>query len=267
MSESNNHPSKLSISRDCTDLVIVCCHATYIGGDLGGDPLNEKNWILQPFQRADPATHKASEARTFAAHYRAGEELCKQNAQALLLVSGGRTTNRHYTEGQSYHNAFSSITLNLLSEYVESLATDSYQNLLFSVLHFRHLVGRYPEYVTVITHAFKANRFLMLHARAIKWPQDRIRVQGVDPPFTLAERAQTEQLERQRAFEPFEADLYGVRAPLADKRRARNWEPRALDSMPTYDESVWQLLRWTGGLSGNEIFPGRLPWEEEGEQE
>jgi len=42
---------------------------------------------------------------------------------------------------------------------VEEDATDSYQNLLFSIVKFKHITGRYPAKIVVVTHAFKQERF------------------------------------------------------------------------------------------------------------
>lgn len=44
---------------------------------------------------------------------------------------------------------------------LEEHATDSYQNLLFSVIAFRKAWGCYPKNVRVVTHAFKAKRFMV----------------------------------------------------------------------------------------------------------
>lgn len=58
-----------------------------------------------------------------------------------------------------------------------------------------------------------------------------------------------------------------MRAPLSEKRIARNWNLSALDELSRQNESepaILRLLRWEGGVSGKEIFPERLPWEDDG---
>lgn len=198
----------------------------------------------------------------------------------MVVFSGGMTASDRVSEARSYRDALSDyIETGLLSQYTdnrealdsivcEEWATDSYQNLLFSVLKFRQHHRRYPRNVTVITHAFKAPRFLDLHAPAIKWPADRIRVQGMNPPFTAAELAETEAGERERGYALFVNDPYGVMSPLADKRQQRRWEEElALKSIGigegVLEAEVESLLRWKGGQSGREIFPvteGELTW-------
>jgi hypothetical protein len=61
---------------------------------------------------------------------------------------------------------------------VETQAMDSYQNLLFSVIKFRHPTGSYSTKITVITQAFKECRFLELPGPAIKYCTSR-GVEGV----------------------------------------------------------------------------------------
>ncbi|TKA62428.1 hypothetical protein B0A55_11364 [Friedmanniomyces simplex] len=225
------------------------------------------DWLLQSFQQSDPSTHKPSEAGTFLTHILTGASLCNAEPNAMLMFSGGRTTTSDRSEAEGYNRIFHTLLLNKLVPipalpYVkEEHATDSYQNLLFSILRFRELVGQYPEDVVVVTHAFKERRFLELHVPAIKWPPGRIRVQGINPPFTLEELQQTQKLEHERAYELFVQDPYGMRSPLADKRRARNWDPAVARSLAA-EGPVEQLLEWNGGESGREIFAGKLPWEE-----
>ncbi|KAK1075744.1 hypothetical protein LTR74_000152 [Friedmanniomyces endolithicus] len=249
----------------CTKLVIVCCHATYTGD--GNDPLEEKHWLLQPFQRCDPPARKPSETGTFLTHIFTGALLCMPEPDAMLMFSGGHTLASHRSEAGGYNCIFHALVQSRLvpspafPPVEEEHATDSYQNLLFSILRFRDLVGRYPNDVVVVTHAFKERRFLELHVPAIKWPPGRIRVQGVNPPYRLEELQQTQRMEHERAYEPFVRDPYGVRSPLADKRKSRNWNPALAGSLAV-DASVMQLLEWNGGETGRETFPGRLPWEE-----
>ncbi|KAK1070853.1 hypothetical protein LTR12_017398 [Friedmanniomyces endolithicus] len=249
----------------CTKLVVVCCHAAYTGD--GTDFLEEEQWLLQPFQRSDFPTRKPSETGTFLTHISTGALLCLSDSDDMLMFSGGHTLTSQRSEAGGYNRIFHALVQNKLvpapafPPIEEEHATDSYQNLLFSILRFQDLVGRYPEDIIVVTHAFKERRFLELHAPAIKWPPGRIRVQGVNPPCTLEELQQTQRMESERAYEPFPRDAYGVRSPLANKRKARNWDPAIAGSLAV-DASMKQLLEWDGGESGRERFPGRLRWEE-----
>lgn len=95
------------------------------------------------------------------------------------------------------------------------------------------------------THAFKEERFLTLHAPAIKWPADRIRIQGINPPFTLQELRDTQHGEMNRGYGRFERDLYGVGDMLGSKRIARNWDPRSGAAMyRDLEPEIELLLAW-----------------------
>lgn len=249
---------------NCTELVIVCCHATYVGD---GSDTGEDEWVLQDFQRSNPGTGKPSEHETFISHILAGALMVEKRPRAMLMFSGGMTGNSTFTEAEGYEKVFHRLgsRWESFNRYeLENWATDSYQNLLFSVLRFRQVSGHYPKSITVVTHAFKEDRFLELHAPAIRWPVHRIRVQGINPPFTLPELQQTEEGEDMRAFQPFVKDPYGVQPSLADKRRARNWDFQMVaDLAAEVEPEVGELLVWAGGKSGREIFPDKLPWEDE----
>ncbi|KAI9813289.1 MAG: hypothetical protein M1827_004231 [Pycnora praestabilis] len=190
----------------------------------------------------------------------------------------------------------------------ETYATDSYQNLLFSILrfhtHFTHLLlgppataaaswteakaktlkGRdeapgqddrspqvssedavrcrsWPQGITVITHAFKRERFTRLHAPALRWPTTslpllpsfsfpspvdsspgrhvsevrpdtgRFNFVGIDPPEHVTPQTRLREGEERDGWGLWSRDLYGVRTELAGKRRKRGWgecAPRAL---------------------------------------
>jgi hypothetical protein len=163
-----------------------------------------------------------------------------------------------------HHPSLSSIEEDLVSYACENKATDSYQNLLFSLLLFRHLTHSYPSQVTIVTHAFKTHRFVSLPGPAVKFPMGRLRVLGINPPFTAREMEETEKGERERGVVEWERDLYGVGEVLGGKRNARGWRGEEdLGWMEGIEDGVKALLKWKGGESGKEVFPGRLPWEEE----
>jgi len=161
-------------------LVVVCCHAIYHGATLS--PLQESNWALKSFQRSTPA--RPGEHETFIQHVNEALALKDASPHSVALVfSGGPTDPSHpaLSESQSYLNTLPARKADIL---LEELATDSFQNVLFSIVAFRKHHGCYPDDITIITHAFKEARFLNLHAKAIRWPADRIRVRGTNPPFS-----------------------------------------------------------------------------------
>lgn len=56
-------------------LIIVCCHAIYIGNS-DSHPTDEKNWLLEPFQRSSgtvaESNYKPGEHLTFLKHILTG---------------------------------------------------------------------------------------------------------------------------------------------------------------------------------------------------
>jgi hypothetical protein len=194
------------------DLIIVCCHAIYLPDAEEHDfplrsPQNESNWLLAPFQKSNTDTGKPGEHSTFVAHAQAGVDaliISPDNVDLetnLLIFSGGATKRPKIdmSEARSYYHAALAQELaeghygggkthRLFSKgriLLEESATDSFQNLLFSILLFRRTTGSYPRQIRIITHAFKTKRFLELHAPAIRWPQNRIQVQGIDPVMSV----------------------------------------------------------------------------------
>ena len=165
--------------------------------------------------------------------------------------------------------------------HAETHATDSYQNLLFSLVLYRHEIGAYPLRLTIISHAFKENRILNYHCKAIKWPLSRTTFVGIDPPEEVTSRAELDAGEA-KAVDAWREDLYGVGDVLGMKRRKRGWGAREVlhveygqsadDSVFAYGDAwaekglgqgIHDLLRYDGGGDGKTLLPGSLPWEEE----
>lgn len=270
-----------------TNLILICCHAIYLPCPSSptfplSTPHNESNWHLAPFQYSNLATYKPGEHETFLQHLSMGLSTLTTGAWArtsLLVLSGGATQPRTTTtsEARSYwHAALAqelvsgerrarhAFTRGLL--LLEEHATDSFQNLLFGILAFRRATGRYPAQVRIVTHAFKARRFLELHAAALRWPGNRIRVMGLDPVMSVDERRETEEGEERHGFLPWERDRFGMGEVLKRKRMKRGWDERVLEEVEEgLEGSVKALLRWDGGEEGGgrwEREVGKLPWEE-----
>ncbi|KAF2488450.1 hypothetical protein BU16DRAFT_473868 [Lophium mytilinum] len=265
-----------------TNLVIVCCHAIFTPDpSLSSFPLyspySESNWLLAPFQRSNPSSGKLGEHETFLAHLAAGLDTLTTEAwggQNLLVLSGGATKQdlTQITEARSYYNAALATSLaagergggfpkRAFEEgriMLEEHATDSYQNLLFPILLFRCTTGRYPEQIRIVTHAFKARRFLELHARAIRWPADRLRVQGIDPVMSAQELAETAEGEERFGYGPWVKDPFGVGDVLGKKRKGRGWDEGVMQEIGEgLEESVRVLLK---GQDPDDAFP----WEDVG---
>lgn len=286
------HPDQLEssgpkYSHNIEDLVIVCCHAIFHPDVEAPDfptcnPHDEGNWYLAPFQKSDLATGKPGEHETFLAHIQASLDIMTTgpnatwkedvpwNQDSTILVFSGGATKRDLTpltEARSYYHAALAQELSqghmgggrahqlyskgriLLEEY----ATDSLQNLLFSILLFRQKIGWYPKNVRVITHAFKSKRFLELHAPAIHWPKDRIQVQGLDPVMSSAEVESTLEGEEKFGYRPWEQDPLGAGPVLSGKRKQRGWRDEQAEKLTQdLEESVTRLLQGAA--------PEELPW-------
>jgi hypothetical protein len=225
------------------------------------------------------------------------DQLASDNAR-LLVFSGGDTKRSKTTlsEAKSYHrlalenNLFGHDASLASRMFTDDLATDSFQNILFPLVAFAFHTAQYqefkepkdrdteesrpfPEHLTIIGHEFKRSRFEELHLPAIRWPKDpsRFRYIGIDPPMDAEKRTEVFKGEMLRGYGAWQKDLYGARKVLADKRKARGWTADKQKELETSVSSDWQhpasrdqilaLLTWHGGASGQELYPGRLPWD------
>lgn len=263
-------------------LIIVCCHAIFHPDVM--DPsfplkstLDESNWYLAPFQKSDPKTGKPGEHETFLAHIAAGLDALTTGSCAgtsLLVFSGGATKSSltPLSEARSYYHAalnqalahgqFDGGRVEALLEMgrvlLEEQATDSFQNLLFSILHFRQTTGSYPKDIRIITHAFKTRRFLELHGPAIRWPATRIRVEGIDPIMSSIEYEETINGEQRFGYGPWKDDPLGTSELLSRKREQRGWQRSAAQHLVEgLEDSVRQLFDGT--------VTDSLPWIEQQE--
>lgn len=252
-------------------LLIVCCHAIYVPGPAPSRPeeaQSESNWLLADFQRS--RLGKEGEHLTFLKHILLARDLAASDGDTNVIFSGGRTKSElSKSEARSYQDAFLTLAANqtegeeryLGSRWIlEEMATDSFQNILFSLLKHHEVEGTWPTAITVVTHRFKKER-IRHHLRALKWPPERSHVEGLDPPFEPQERASVEQFE-QHCLEEWLLDLYGVKSPLNDKRLGRLWTPSpALFEGMSPIKSVQLLLAWDGGEDPAAVYPHKLPWE------
>lgn len=259
------------------NLIIVCCHAIF-HPDVSSpsfplsSPYNESNWHLAPFQTSNAETGKPGEHETFLSHIAAGFHVLTIGSWAgksLLIFSGGatKTSLTPLSEARSYYHAALALALSqgqqgggsakkLLDQgrvLLEEHATDSYQNLLFSILLFRQTTSSYPKEIRIITHAFKARRFLDLHSVAIRWPSNHIRVQGIDPVMSREEYEDTLRGEVQFGYGPWREDPLGTAELLHRKRKQRGWEEKETQALGHGLEDAVKNL-----LCGK--AQGVLPW-------
>ncbi|KAI1608947.1 hypothetical protein EDD37DRAFT_132812 [Exophiala viscosa] len=277
-----------------THLIIVCCHAIYIGPDS----FNESDWLIEPFQKG--------ETDTYIAHVEAGVKELAKDENALLVFSGGATKRdrTEKTEGEGYLNV--ALERNLFGletsppslrqrMFVDRFATDSYQNVLCSLIQFPLSVAEYqrrlsteggddpghvsaamgpkvdvvfPSKLTIISHEFKRSRSLNLHLPAMRWGENReTHYVGINPSFDAVKMAEIEVGDRLRGYGAWEKDLYGVGELLSRKRAVRGWEGEVfrLEVLQRLSLSVRAEVEAVVFFEGKQdltaLYDGRVPWE------
>jgi hypothetical protein len=262
ITESTQPFNQHQAAQQAHHLIMVAGHSVTISGHLEDADQDELDWYLLPYQQ-----HRGLPA-AIVAHIQAGMEECRKDPDALLMFSGGETRDMTgpETEGSSYYRVADAMNLWPLHSNVrartitEEFATDSFENLLFSICRFHEITGAYPSKITVVSFSFKRRRFETIHAPALHWPAHRFSYVGVDPPattgFNLAEATQGE---LENAAKPFESDPYGCNsAVLQAKRKSRN----PFSRIPPYELScpdMKELLHYCG----TELFPkDQLPWKD-----
>ena len=234
-----------------------------MAGNLEDAETDENVWYLLDYQIGKGLP------QAIVSHIRKGIQTAANDPNALLIFSGGETRGQTgpINEGASYYRVADA--LNLWGDNEQSLsvrarttteefATDSFENLMFSICRFHEVTGSYPENITVVSFTFKQRRFEEMHSRALLWPNGRFQYIGVDPPassgFNLEE---AQKGEHQNAAQPFESDPYGCHTPvLQQKRKDRNPFSRTPPYKLTCPDMA-PLLSWCGPEL---ISKSDVPW-------
>ena len=279
-------------------LIVVCCHAIWIGeppSDAFGLENVEDGWLIEPFQHG--------ETSTFIKHIQAGLDVLRSKENAILVFSGGPTkpTRTKLTEAGTYRhfvaqNEPHDFPKNSDRIFTEDFATDSFQNILFSLLGYPRFVHECynhrssllphaatvqfevplsPRQLIVIGHEFKKARFEELHLPALRYPTDPSRFMyiGIDPPFEEQKMQEIKDGDAKRGYGVWKDDLYGTGPVLAQKRVARGWTQERMKSLTRLwkeelvdpeangRETREQFEKIVAFVAGTEThFPDRAPW-------
>lgn len=88
-----------------------------------------------------------------------------------------------------------------------------------------------------------------------------MRYVGIDPPETVTSPETLIKGENERGYGVWKGDLYGVGELLGEKRMQRGWDDKTVEMLGEgLEDGISELLRWTGGESGVEVYGGNLPW-------
>jgi hypothetical protein len=264
-------------------LIVVAGHSVTISGHLEDADHDESDWYLLEYQKH----HGLPEA--IIGHIKTGIEYAAADPDSLLMFSGGQTRaiTGPESEGSSYYRVADAMNLWSLPSSssssssssgnnirggnvgrrsqtlrartaIEEFATDSFQNLLFSICRFYEITGSYPQKITMVSYTFKKHRFETLHVPALHWPNQKFVYVGIDPPtstgFDLVEATKGE---LENAAKPFENDPYGCHSPiLQEKRNERNPFARTPPYELTCPDMV-ELMRYCGPEI---IVKNKVPW-------
>jgi hypothetical protein len=212
-------------------------------------PEEDASWFLLDFQKGEP--------RRYIEHIAEGVRVAAADDNALLLFTGGqsRAAAGPRSEAQSYHHIAESRSWFgkpqvAARAFTEEFARDSFENLLFGMARFRELTGSWPERLTMVSWAFKEERFHM-HREAMRWPRERFAYAGPNNPDDLAQALASESSARAR----YAADPYSGGEEFQRKRGERNPFRRQHGYFTSCPE-----LRGLMEHRGPEPFAGPLPW-------
>lgn len=185
------------------------------------------------------------EARQLIEHIEAGVKLVARDPDATLVFSGGQTKRRAgpVSEGSSYWFAASRLDWFGRPDvreraFAETYARDSFENLLFSVLHFFRQRGSLPDKIVFCGWAFKKKR-VRYHASTLCLESIFSYNPVNDPPEAL-DLARISEGEADTLRE-FKAVPFGDAGELLQKRARR--DPLHQGGLENYGREIGGLER------------------------
>lgn len=284
-----------SVATQATHLIIVAGHSVLISGRVEKAPFDESVWYLLDYQRNKGLPHaivshiqtgirlalqdeksllvfSGGETRAQtgpdtegASYFRVADALDLWDGRDVLgndgadESHGAAPTESAGLGGGGDVDPKSPVQSTVRARTVtEEYATDSFENLMFSICRFHDITGSYPQKITLVSFSFKRQRFETLHANALQWPLSRFRYVGVDPPsFTGFDLREASDGERNNSLIPFQTDPYGCHTDvLQKKRRERNPFARKAPYELTCPD-MKELLTWCGP---SVIPKSKVPW-------
>ncbi|KAL3816559.1 LOW QUALITY PROTEIN: hypothetical protein ACHAXA_003799 [Cyclostephanos tholiformis] len=221
-----------SVTSHATHLIIVAGHSVLISGNVHHAAFDDSVWYLYDYQK------NKGLPRAIVLHIQAGIRLALDDpeqppifwetqpvqrrrggsyfrvADALDLWDGRDVflANDKNPDADASDSVVANSTVRART-VSEEYATDSFENMMFSICRFHEVTGRYPNKISLVSFTFKRRRFETLHADALRWPLDRFHYVGIDPPpstgFDLAESTEGE---KNNSLLPFQS----VRLPFRD---------------------------------------------------
>ncbi|CAM9225533.1 unnamed protein product, partial [Ectocarpus fasciculatus] len=231
-------------------LIIVPGHSVINIDAFGsGREDSDRAWKLLDYQE------KQGLPKIIASHIETAINISKSDVKSMLLFSGGQTRvdAGPISEGLSYYmysKIMGWLEDDLLDRVnVEEYATDSFENLIFSVCRFKELAGVYPSRITIVGFDFKKKRYETLHRAAIGFPESAFRYIGIKPDSAAFDHDLAESGES-KTYSSFQSKMYGSNtepssSEIVAKRFARNPFKRSVPYEVSCSELA-PLLHWCG---------------------
>lgn len=245
----------VSQSQNQNALIIVPGHAAF-RKEISMPPetlADDEFWALLPFQKGEP--------KFYCEHIKEGVRLTHSTPGGVLIFSGGRTR----ADYGNWSEASSSLTVAKSAQWwelgalqhprvlTEEFATDSYENLLFSLCRFYLQFGFFPLHVHVVGWKFKEERFRS-HASALRFPAERFAYHGVNNPVDLNSAIQQES----RVTHLFKEHPFGTHPEILSKRASRN--PFGMRApYANFVPPLTPFFSTTGNTA--DLSSGIFPWE------